>query len=189
MGVSIPTVPQPFLIVVTGRPGAGKSTLAHLVARSVRCPAICRDEIKEGWVHTSGDVGTLGGEAARHVYGTFFDTLELLLGRGVSVVAEAAFQHGPWAARLEPLLAVARVRVIVCDAGPDIAAARRIDRHRADPHRARFHPDPAVLAAIDGREPLACDYDPPRLAAPTLTVDTSAGYRPPLDDVIAFARG
>jgi hypothetical protein len=81
------------------------------------------------------------------------------------------------------------VRVIVCDVAAQVAAERRIDRHLADPDRARFHPDPAVLAAIEGREPLVGDYDPPRLAVPMLTVDTSAGYRPSLDEVITFARG
>ncbi len=178
----------PLLIVITGRPGAGKSTLAHLVARAVRCPAICRDELKEGWVHTSGDVGTLAGAEARHVYETFFDTLALLLSRGVSVVAEAAFQHKLWAPRLEPMLAVARVRIIVCDVAEDVAGARRIDRHRSDPDRARFHPDPAVRAAVESGQPLTGDYDPPRLAVPTLFVDTSAGYHPQFDDIVAFAR-
>ena len=41
----------PTLIVVTGRPGSGKTTLAHALAREIRCPAICRDEIKEGLAH------------------------------------------------------------------------------------------------------------------------------------------
>ena len=182
-------MPQPFLIVVTGRPGSGKSTLAHLLARAVRCPAICRDEIKEGWVHALGDAGTLDGDAARHASETFFDTVALLVDRGVSVVAEAAFQHRVWAPRLEPMLTVARVRIIACHVDAAMAGERRVARHRADPDRARFHPDPDVRAAIELRQPLAGDYDPPRLAVPTLTVDTSAGYRPALADVAAFAVG
>lgn len=48
---------QPALIVVAGPPGAGKTTLAHALARAVRCPTVCRDEIKEGLVCTTGDVG------------------------------------------------------------------------------------------------------------------------------------
>jgi dephospho-CoA kinase len=37
----------------TGIPaGSGKTTLAHALA-AVGCPAICRDEIKEGMVHAT----------------------------------------------------------------------------------------------------------------------------------------
>ena len=37
-------------VVVSGPPGSGKTTLAHAIASAVGCPAICRDEIKEGMV-------------------------------------------------------------------------------------------------------------------------------------------
>jgi predicted ABC-type ATPase len=43
--------PVPTLVVVSGPAGAGKTTLAHEIARAVGCPAICRDEIKEGMAH------------------------------------------------------------------------------------------------------------------------------------------
>jgi replication-associated recombination protein RarA len=38
----------PALVVVSGPAGCGKTTLAHLLAVALACPAICRDEIKEG---------------------------------------------------------------------------------------------------------------------------------------------
>jgi adenylate kinase family enzyme len=43
---------KPLLVVIAGRPGSGKTTLAHSLARKIGCPAICRDEIKEGFVNT-----------------------------------------------------------------------------------------------------------------------------------------
>src|SRR3954471_8964714 len=101
----------PSLIVVTGQPGAGKTTLAHALARSIRCPAICRDEIKEGFINTRGQVQRIdkpAPDAAWHVYQAFFDTVELLLSRRVTLIAEAAFQHKVWAPKLEPLQQIAR---------------------------------------------------------------------------------
>jgi len=157
---------QPALIVVAGRPGAGKTTLAHALARAVRCPAVCRDEIKEGLVCTAGEAG---GDLQLRATDAFFDALALLLGRGVTVVAEAAFQHGVWAPRLEPLLAVARVRMVLCEVNPELARARRLARDSR------------------GRAPES--YDPPRLDVPTLRVDTSDGYRPAFDAIVEFARG
>ena len=43
-------VTLPILVVVSGPAGTGKTTLAHRLAAAIGCPAICRDEIKEGMV-------------------------------------------------------------------------------------------------------------------------------------------
>jgi predicted kinase len=173
---------QPALIVVTGQPGAGKTTLAHALARAIPCPAICRDEIKEGLVSTDGDAGNPGRDLQREATDAFFDALAVLTGRGVSVVAEAAFQHKVWAPRLEPFKTIAQLRVVLCEIDAEHALARRAARGQREPSRAGFHPEGMVGDGAAGA------YDPPRLDVPTLRVDTSDGYEPAFETIVDFAR-
>jgi predicted kinase len=187
MGPS-PAACKPSLIVVTGRPGAGKTTLAHALARAIPCPAICRDEIKEGFVNTTGQAGGGGDDLARHVYEVFFETVQRLLGHRITLIAEAAFQHKLWAPKLEPLREIARIRIVVCDVTADLARARRIERGTADPDRMQLHADPVVQAHREGRDLPLESYNPPHLDVPTLVVDTANGYQPDFVMIVSFAR-
>jgi hypothetical protein len=64
----------------------------------IGCPAICRDEIKEGMVHaTPGSfVPGPGDDLTARTLPVFFGVLEMLLRAGVTTVAEAAFQDRIW---------------------------------------------------------------------------------------------
>src|SRR5262249_25628254 len=91
-------VSRPTLIVVSGPAGTGKTTLAHELARAIGCPAICRDEIKEGMVHAAGSFRAAPGDPLTvRTLRVFFDVVYLLVSAGVTVVAEAAFQDTVWA--------------------------------------------------------------------------------------------
>lgn len=178
----------PLLTVISGRPGSGKTSLAHEFARALRCPAICRDEIKEGLVATL-DGEPITDDTNREANTAFFETVSTLLRHRISLVAEAAFQHKLWAPGLEPLLQVARVKVVICVVDPAVARARHIARGLADPERERFHQDRPVQAAREGFELPIAPYDPPHFDVPTLEVDTTDGYRPAFEEIVAFARG
>ena len=178
----------PTLVVVSGPAGAGKTTLAHRLAGAVGCPVISRDEIKEGMVHgRRGFIPGVGDELTVATLPVFFSVLELLLRAGVTTVAEAAFQDRVWRPRLEPLRGLAEFRIVHCVVGADVAL-ERIRRRRADDPLRRAHAD--SVAVYDTTQRLGHDtFERVAIEAPALEVDTADGYRPGLEEILAFVNG
>jgi predicted kinase len=176
----------PALIVVSGPMGSGKTTLAHRIARAVGCPAICRDEIKEGMVQaTPGFVPRPGDELTLRTLPAFFGVLEVLLTAGVTTVAEAAFQDHVWRPGLEPLRDLAQIRIVHCLVSADVAFERNLRRGEENTLRAA-HADPGPGdAARSARAHLA--FNRVAVEAPWIEVDTTDGYRPGLPAIVAFA--
>ena len=178
-------VALPLLVVVSGPPGSGKSTLAHELARAIPCPAISRDEIKEGLVQPlDGYTPAQGDELSLRTFEIFFRLVGTLVDEGVSLVAEAAFQHRLWAPKLTPLLERARVNIVRCHADPAVAWERINRRADALPARRLVHGDPSLDEPFESFVAKLAGFEPVVLPVPTIEVDTSAGPDPGLAAIL-----
>ncbi|MCC3767726.1 AAA family ATPase [Streptomyces sp. UNOC14_S4] len=180
--------PSPTLAVVSGGPGAGKTTLAHALAQELGCPAIIRDEIKQGMVMSSPGYRSGGEDPLNYpTLEAFFGVLKVLIQAGVTVVAEAAYQDRLWRPNLESLTGLARIRVIRCVTPAAVAHDRIAHRARENAHRAA-HADHDLLEAITAGKHSLDAFVPISLDVPTLAVDTSHGYSPGIQDIASFVR-
>lgn len=179
----------PTLAVVSGGPGTGKTTLAHALAHELGCPAIIRDEIKQGMAMSTLGYKSGGDDPLNYpTLDAFFGVLKILLQARVTVVAEAAFQDRLWRPNLEPLGHLAHIRVIRCTVPAAIAHDRIVQRIAENPHRSA-HGDHDLLEAIAAGKHSLDSFMPISLEVPTQEVDTSNGYAPAVGDVAAFVGG
>ena len=176
----------PILIVVTGRPAAGKTTLANILASEIRCPKISRDEIKEGLVNTIKNVEQIEDGVKWQVYEAFFSVIEILLSNRITLIAEAAFQHKLWQPKLKLLKEIAQIKIVHCSIDPKLARLRFVRRGLFDPQRAYFHGEKAMQTAKEAIELPASEYNPPMMNVPTIEVDTSEGYEPKISEIVSF---
>ncbi len=68
----------------------------------------------------------------------FFQAMELVLRHGITVVAEAAFQHHVWQPNVELLHAIAHIRIVLCVVDPALARTRLIHRSEETPNAPDF---------------------------------------------------
>jgi len=178
---------KPLLVIVTGRPGSGKTTLSQLISKRICCPLLSRDEIKEGYCITSGaDHMSLPEDSNIKVSNDYFDILHVFVSKGISVVTEAAFQQKLWAPKLQAYRELADIKLIRCMIAPVIASDRMTKRGLENPRRERFHRDFSVHTARKGHENLISDYTPPTFDASMLDVNTEGNYSPSLEEIILF---
>lgn len=113
-----------------------------------------------------------GDELTKRALPVFFSVLELLLRAGVTTVAEAAFQDHVWRPGLEPLGALAQLRIVHYMVTADVAFRRVLQRGEAKPVR-RVHVDPRPDRDNAGFARRRNVFDRVSVQAPWIEVDTT----------------
>jgi predicted kinase len=190
-----PTPPDhPRVVLVTGAPGSGKSTVGAALARAVRVAFLARDDVRGGLFLTAGAWGPRPARVppADEAVEAFLRLVETAASLGVSCVAEyVARRHRP--GDLRRLTAAADCVAVVTECRDPLDRAAR--RDRADRLLSRrpvldalgyatVDDHAAAAAARMGSVAGAMQVD---LGLPTLRVATDDGYEPGLDAIVEFA--
>jgi energy-coupling factor transporter ATP-binding protein EcfA2 len=181
---------KPKCVIITGRPGSGKTTLAGKLCAALYLPKISRDEVKEGYVNTFGvKHDSLPADTNGVVNEVFFETILTLLKGNISIVIEAAFQQKLWDLVVPRINEIAHTCIIVCDLNADLSARRHLERGLANPDREFYHGDKRVtLFRETGQFEPGEEYLPPEYDVPALSVSTLDGYAPSLEEIVAFVK-
>lgn len=168
-------MPLPLCLIITGRPGSGKTTLAKALGERLHFPVVSRDALKEGYVHAHGlGHDQLPSDTNQLVTEQFFTLVEQHLRGGISVIIEAAFQHPVWAAHLPALRALSNPVLVLCVLPTELAAQRYHARAQAHPDWSHYH----------GSAPPPETYHPPQLDIPTFTVATDREPATVVDELV-----
>ncbi len=175
-------------VVVTGRPGSGKTTLSKKLSELLHMPMLSRDEIKEGLVSSFGiSHEKLPANTNRKVKDLFFSATQFFLEANVSIVVEAAFQHKLWGEIVPLWSSVSQLYFVICDVNPTLCAQRHLERGLNDPSRELYHGDKRVKVFKETGQFLGPgNYDPPSFDVPTISVTTTDGYSPALVGIRDF---
>jgi predicted kinase len=166
-----------LLVVVTGMPAAGKTTIARAVSRDLGLPLIAKDEIKERLYDTlgTGDV-EWSGRLGQASYALIFSFAQSLLESGQAAILEANFfrgSEGQFSA-----LPAHRIVQIHCDAPLDLLVERYANRCRHAGH----HDDAKVNELAARLESGA--HSPLDLPGDLIRIDTSL----PVDEAVIVSQ-
>lgn len=173
------------LVVVSGAPGTGKSTVGAAVAGALRWPLLSLDPVKEALA----DVLGLGGEDwSDRVGDAAAEVIFTLSAEFPDAVAEGWWRG---ARRRRAVREFAGAVEVFCRCGPDLAVRRARERHGAGRHPIhRDMIDPGRMLNRIGE--LAGTVTPLHLGAALITVDTGEPGAPGgavLSVVAALANG
>jgi predicted kinase len=174
----------PLLIVVTGPPASGKTTLASALAEELRLPLLAKDEIKETLFDVLGTGERRWGRRLGHAtFAVLFAVAAQLLRAGRPLVFEGNFARGPAEAEFRALPPHRLVQV-VCSAPPELILARYRERaHGGGRHEGHLDvqlEDELAAALREGRHEA--------LELPGERIDVDATSPPSVEPIVARVR-
>ncbi len=144
---------QARLILVTGLPGTGKSTLARAIASRYRVPILCKDTIKEPLLDRIGAADRAGSRRLSDAsFAIMFGLARECLKAGVDLVLEGNFRPGEHEEPLQASMVDFAVEVaqVLCRTTESVRVAR-LKARAADPSRHPGHRD--VESATEAPQP------------------------------------
>ena len=173
----------PLLVLVSGPPGSGKTTVATELSSALNLPLVSLDQVKasigiglsaaltpDSGPAEGADSG-LGGRAGQLAFDAAYAVLRKYLEHGVGVIAEKAWRRGSSEAELLALATGATAMQIHVSADRAVAVARGRQR----PPRRGLVDMGAVEEALASGAMRWEDFDPLDLSLPLLQVRTDAG--------------
>jgi predicted kinase len=124
----------PLLVLISGPPGAGKSTLAVSLSGHLDLPLLSIDRVKSGvaWTMTGGipneQVERLGGLAGQTAFLATYDLVNVCLNHGVSLIVEKAWYRGRSETELREFLPISRAVQVHVTASQPVAVGRFMGR-------------------------------------------------------------
>ena len=171
---------KPLMIILSGAPGSGKTTLAKTIADYLRVPHIPRDDVLRGLELTRNGAIDRGGEGVQ----AYFAVLEKLCELGVSFVTDGTLYRGlseqDVKERFVPIATVVNVHA---------RAQNEFDRFAKREAEREGWSDEWVKSHMNRLKEIYNDtVDPLDFGVPLIEVDATDGYDPSIHDVVARIR-
>jgi predicted kinase len=180
LGPLPPPTPRPALVVLSGLPGSGKSTVAYALMQRVSAVLVQSDRVRKLLV----PVPDYSTEESARVFAVIHAALERLLADGIPVILDATTLEEKQRRPLAQIAARAGARLVLVWVQ---AADREVRRRLAARHAGARAAYDVSDADVTVYEMMRARVEPIR--GPHITVDTDRDYTPALDTLARIIGG